>query len=283
MAMHPLTLGHGIGLRTNHFAQFMAARPAVDWVEAISENFMAPGGRPVAVLEKVRRDRPVVLHGVSLGIGSVWPLSERYLAELAALVRRVEPALVSDHLCWGTHRGQYVHDLLPLPYNEESLDHLTARVQQVQERLGRQILLENPSSYVGYKASTMTEVELLKELTRRTGCGILLDVNNVYVSARNFGFDPSAYLAGVPAEAVGYFHLAGHSDKGKYLLDAHDHSVPAPVWGLYREAVRRFGRVPSLVEWDEDIPPLEDVVAESRRAAEVEAEVLAPQAIGMAS
>ena len=196
-----LDLGHGIGLRTQHFARFLAERPPVDWVEAVTENFMAPGGRPVAVLEKVRAEVPVVLHGVSLAIGSVDPIPERYLAELAAIVERVEPALVSDHLCWGTHRGQYLHDLLPLPYTEESLAHVTSRVQQVQERLGRQLLLENPSSYVAFKDSTMTEWEFLAELTRRSGCGILLDVNNVYVSARNLGFDPLEYLRGHPGRA----------------------------------------------------------------------------------
>jgi uncharacterized protein (UPF0276 family) len=278
-----LDLGHGIGLRTTHFAQFMAERPPVDWVEAVSENFMAPGGRPIAVLEKVRAEVPVVLHGVSLAIGSVDPLPERYLAELAAIVERIEPALVSDHLCWGTHRGQYLHDLLPLPYTEESLAHVASRVQQVQERLGRQLLLENPSSYVAYRDSTMTEWEFLAELTRRSGCGILLDVNNVHVSARNFGFDPLAYLRGIPAERVGYLHLAGHSDKGKYLLDSHDHAVPPAVWALYRQALRRLGPVPSLVEWDDAIPPLAELVAESRRAAAIAAEELAPPARRLAS
>jgi uncharacterized protein (UPF0276 family) len=267
-------LGHGIGLRTRHFAQFLEAPPAVDWVEAVSENFMAPGGRPITVLEKVRRDLPVVLHGVSLAIGSVDPLSERYLDDLARLVSRIEPALVSDHLCWGTHRGQYVHDLLPLPYTQESLHHVAGRVEQVQERLGLKLLLENPSSYVAFKDSTMPEWEFLAELSHRAGCGILLDVNNVYVSAHNFGFDPRAYLDGIPPDRVGYFHLAGHSDQGAYLLDSHDHPVPEPVWELYRHAVRRFGRVPSLVEWDDAIPPLEQLVAESRRAAAIEAEEL---------
>jgi uncharacterized protein len=278
-----LDLGHGIGLRTRHFSQFMAERPPVDWVEAVTENFMAPGGRPISVLEKVRAEVPVVLHGVSLSIGSVDPIPERYLGELATIVRRVEPALVSDHLCWGTHRGQYLHDLLPLPYTEESLAHVAARVGQVQDRLGRQLLLENPSSYVGFKDSTMTEWEFLAELTRRSGCGILLDVNNVYVSAHNFGFDPLEYLAGMPAGRVGYVHLAGHSDKGKYLLDSHDHAVPAPVWDLYRVALRRLGRVPSLVEWDDAIPPLAELVAEGRRAAEIEAEELGPSAERLAS
>jgi uncharacterized protein (UPF0276 family) len=277
-----IDLGHGIGLRTRHFARFLAERPQVDWVEAVTENFMAPGGRPIAVLEKVRADMPVVLHGVSLAIGSVDPIPETYLGELARLVKRVQPAMVSDHLCWGTHRGQYVHDLLPLPYTEESLARVVTRVTQVQDRLGRQLLLENPSSYVAFRDSTMTEWDFLAELTRRSGCGILLDVNNVYVSSRNFGFDPGEYLRGIPVDRVGYFHLAGHTDKGKYLLDSHDHAIPAPVWELYRVAVRRFGRVASLVEWDDAIPPLEELVGESRKAAAIEADELGT-ALRMAS
>jgi uncharacterized protein len=268
-------VGHGIGLRTVHFPRFLAGRPPVDWVEAVSENFMAPGGRPLAVLEQVRRDLPVVLHGVSLAIGSIDPIPGRYLDDLARLVDRIEPALVSDHLCWGTHRGQYVHDLLPLPYTEEALVHVVGRVDQVQARLGRRILLENPSAYVDFLDSTMTEWEFLAELTRRTGCGVLLDVNNVFVSARNLGFDPRRYLAGLPVSAVGYMHLAGHTDRGGWLLDSHAAAVPAPVWALYREALRRFGQVPSLVEWDDAIPPLEALVAERDRAAAIAAEVAA--------
>jgi len=275
MALRRLDLGHGIGLRTRHFARFEAEPSPVDWVEAVSENFMAAGGRPIAVLEKVRRDSPVALHGVSLSIGSTDPLSAAYLADLARLVERIEPALVTDHLCWGSHRGRYVHDLLPLPYTEEALAHVAARVAAVQELLGRQILLENPSTYVGYRDSTLTEWEFLAELCRRADCGILLDVNNVYVSARNLGFDPLDYLDGIPPERVGQFHLAGHSDRGRYLFDSHHAPVPLPVWQLYREALRRFGRVPTLVEWDDCIPPLEDVVAQSRQAAAIEAEELA--------
>jgi hypothetical protein len=276
MAFQRLDLGHGIGLRTRHFARFEAEPSPVDWVEVVTENFMAEGGRPLAVLEKVRRDTPVVLHGVSLSIGSTDPLSEAYLHDLARLVARIEPAMVTDHLCWGTHRGRYLHDLLPLPYTEESLAHVADRVAAVQERLGRQILLENPSAYLSFRDSSMTEWEFLAELSRRADCGILLDVNNVHVSAHNLGFDPMAYLDGIPPDRVGQFHLAGHADKGRYLLDTHDEPVPPAVWDLYREALRRFGRVPALVEWDDRIPPLEDLVGQSRRAAAIEADELGP-------
>jgi uncharacterized protein len=276
MAFTRKLLGHGVGLRTKHFAEYLAAPPPVGWVEAISENFMAPGGRPVAVLEKVRRDVPVVLHGVSLSIGSTDPLSERHLGDLAALARRVEPAWISDHLCWGSHGGRYAHDLWPLPHTEEALRHVVARVARVQEALGRQILLENVSSYVAFRESEMPEWEFLAEVARRADCGILLDVNNVFVSARNHGFDPRTYLAGVPADRVGQLHLAGHSDKGRYLLDSHDQAVPAAVWDLYRETVLRLGSVSTLVEWDDHVPPLERLVEESRRAAVIEAEALAP-------
>jgi uncharacterized protein len=275
-------LGHGVGLRTVHFPDFLAGRPPVDWVEAVSENFMADGGRPLAVLEQVRRELPVVLHGVSLAIGSVDPIPARYLDDLARLVDRIEPALVSDHLCWGTHRGRYVHDLLPLPYTEEALAHVAGRVDQVQARLGRRLLLENPSAYLAFRHSTLSEWEFLAELTRRTGCGILLDVNNVFVSAHNLGFDPEAYLAGLPRDAVGYLHLAGHTDRGGWLLDSHAAAVPPAVWALYRETLRRLGPLPTLVEWDDAIPPLEALVAERDRAFEIAGEVAAEVAAEVA-
>jgi len=267
-------LGHGVGLRPRHFGRWFSERTPVDWVEATSENYLGLGGRPYAVLEKVRHDLPVVLHGVSLSIGATEPLDERYLASLRRLADRIEPALVTDHLCWGRHGGRYVHDLWPLPYTEEALAHVVARVARVQDLLGRRIALENVSSYVAYRASTLTEWEFLGALAERADCGILLDVNNVHVSARNHGFDPHAYLAGVPADRVVQIHLAGHEDKGAYLLDSHDAAVPEPVWDLYREAVARFGRVPTLVEWDDRIPELEVLVGESRKAAAIEAAVL---------
>ncbi len=267
-------LGHGVGLRPKHFGRLLGEPPPVDWMEATSENFMAPGGRPLAVLERVRREVPVVLHGVSLSIGSTDPLNERYLTELRSLADRIEPALVSDHLCWGSHGGRYAHDLWPLPYTEEALGHVVLRVQRVQERLGRQIALENVSSYVAYRDSTMTEWEFLAQVAERGDCGILLDVNNVFVSARNHRFDPADYLNGIPRDRVVQFHLAGHSDKGTYLFDSHDGQVAGAVWYLYRQAVQRFGRVPTLIEWDDRIPELEELVAQSRQAAAVEADVL---------
>jgi uncharacterized protein len=272
-------LGHGIGLRPRHFGQLLAERPPVDWMEVVSENYLAPGGRPVAVLEKVRRDVPVVLHGVSLSIGSTDPLDKPYLAALRALADHIQPAMISDHLCWGRLGGRYVHDLWPLPLTEEALAHVVERVGRVQEALGRQILLENVSSYVAFRECEMSEWEFLGEVARRADCGILLDVNNIYVSARNHGFSTSDYIAGVPPDRIAQFHLAGHSDKGAYLFDSHDSQVPEAVWELYRAAVARFGPVPALVEWDDKIPELEVLAGESRKAAAIEAQVLGRRAV----
>jgi uncharacterized protein (UPF0276 family) len=270
MPYQRLYLGHGVGLRPKHYGVFLESRPQVDWVEAISENFMRVGGRPIAVLEKVRRDVPVALHGVSLSIGSTDPLSREYLSDLAELVKRIDPAVVSDHLCWGSHGGRYAHDLLPLPFTEEALEHVVRRVERVQETLGRQILLENVSSYLTYCESTLTEWDFLAEIAHRADCGILLDINNIYVSSKNHGFDPMDYLLAMPVDRIGQYHLAGHSDHGEYLLDTHDHRVCGEVWSLYREAVRRFGLVSTLIEWDENVPELEVLVAESRQAKAVE-------------
>ncbi len=268
------SLGHGIGLRPKHFSQLLGERPRVAWLEAVSENYLAKGGRPVAVLEKVRRDVPVALHGVSLSIGAAGPLDEQYLSSLAALVARVEPVIVSDHLCWGSHGGRYGHDLWPLPYTEEAVLHVAGRIAQVQDRLQQQILIENVSSYVSYRESSMPEWEFVRRIAEKADCGILLDINNIYVSGKNHGFDPIDYLDGIPADRVGQFHLAGHMDKGTWLLDSHDAPVPDPVWSLYRAALRRYGRVPALVEWDDHIPPLEVLLAESGKAEQIERETL---------
>jgi uncharacterized protein len=271
----PRSLGHGIGLRTTHY-EYLLNNPThnIDWFEIISENFFEPGGRPWAVLDKVRREVPVVAHGVSLGIGSVDPISPSYLSQLISLVKRIEPVYVSDHLCWGGYQGKYAHDLLPLPYTEEALQHVTERVEQVQSQLGRSILLENVSSYVVFAESSLTEWEFLNEIARRTGCGILLDINNIFVSAKNHGFSATEYIEAIIPEKVMQFHLAGHTDHGSYLLDSHIGPVPSGVWELYRYAVQRFGEVSTLIEWDEDVPDFDTVVAESTRAKLIEAEVL---------
>jgi hypothetical protein len=266
-------LGHGIGLRPKHYPSILDGQRA-DWFEVISENFMIPGGRPLAVLERVRADTPVVLHGVSLSIGSTDALNLAYLDDLARLIARVEPAWVSDHLCWGSHGRRYAHDLLPLPYTEEAIDHVVGRVREVQDRLGRRILLENVSSYVAFRHSTMPEWAFISAIAEQADCGILLDVNNVFVSAVNHGFRAADYLAGVPADRIGQIHLAGHSDHGTHLLDTHDAPVRSEVWDLYRDAVRRFGALPTLVEWDDHVPPIEDVLAEAERARAAESQVL---------
>jgi hypothetical protein len=274
----PGSLGHGVGLRRDHFERVLSGPTRIDWFEVISENFMVDGGRPLDVLTRVRENYPVVLHGVSMSIGSTDPLDEEYLGRLRDLARRVEPAWVSDHLCWTSIGGHQAHDLLPLPYTSEALDNVIARVARVQERLGRPIALENVSSYVAYRSSEMTEWDFLAEVARRSGCGILLDVNNIYVSARNHRFDPRAYLAGIPPAAVWQFHLAGHSDKGSFLLDTHDHPVADGVWDLYRDAVRRFGPVSTLIEWDDKIPAFERLEEESERARALQTATIAAPA-----
>jgi uncharacterized protein len=263
-------LGHGVGLRTQHFPYVWDGTARVDWFEVISENFMLRGGRPLAVLEKARTLAPLVLHGVSLSLGSTDPLNEAYLSDLRALAERFQPAWISDHLCWGSVGGHYAHDLLPLPYTDEALAHVVERVQQVQDRLGRQILIENVSSYLTYTHSVMSEWEFLAQVAQRADCGILLDVNNVYVSATNHGFDAHEYLNGLPVDRICQMHLAGHSTYETYLLDTHDGPVIAPVWELYRFAVRRFGRVSTLIEWDDKIPEFHELCAEAERARTIE-------------
>ncbi|TAM44516.1 MAG: DUF692 domain-containing protein, partial [Gammaproteobacteria bacterium] len=236
-------LGFGLGLRTDHYEAILAGTPQVDWFEIISENYMVPGGKPLHFLDRVRERYPLVMHGVSLSIGSTEPLNRDYLRQLKQLADRVQPAWMSDHLCWTGVHGKNMHDLLPLPYTEEAVAHVAERVQQVQDFLGRRILLENVSSYVTYKQSAMTEWEFLNAVVEQADCLILLDVNNIYVSSFNHGFDPLDYLNAVPTERVQQFHLAGHRNLETHIIDTHDEPIVDPVWELYRAAVRRFGRV----------------------------------------
>jgi uncharacterized protein (UPF0276 family) len=259
-------LGYGVGLRRDHFGHVLDTTPAVDWFEIVSENFMVPGGRPRWVIERVRERYPVAMHGVSMSLGSTDPLDDEYLRELKALARRLEPAWISDHLCWTGVGGRNAHDLLPLPYTGEAVRHVTERVARVQDLLGRQILIENVSSYLSYRHSAMPEWEFLSAVAVGADCGILLDVNNVYVSAFNHGFDARAYLDAVPGDRVAELHLAGFSDRGAFLHDTHDHPVAAAVWDLFGHAVRRFGRVSTLVEWDDRLPTFQSLAQEAARA-----------------
>ncbi len=272
-------LGHGVGLRSPHFPLVIDGSARADWFEVISENYMIRGGRPLKILEKARELAPIALHGVSMNLGGSDPLREDYLGELDSLIRCFEPAWVSDHLCWVAIDGRFAHDLLPLPYTEETLMHVADRIRRVQDRLGRRILIENVSSYLTYAHSTMPEWTFLSAIAEQADCGILLDVNNVFVSAVNHGFDPVEYLRGVPIDRVGQFHLAGHSDAGTHLVDTHDHPVSPAVWKLYGEAVRRFGRVSTLIERDDNIPPFGELIAEADKARSIEAEVLDGNAV----
>jgi uncharacterized protein (UPF0276 family) len=271
-------LGFGLGLRTVHYEEILAGPCAVDWFELLSENYLVPGGKPLHYLDRIRADYPVVMHGVSLSIGSTDPMDWDYLRALKALADRVSPHWISDHLCWTGVSGKNTHDLLPVPYTEEAAVQIVSRVEAVQEFLGRRILLENVSSYVGYKESELTEWEFLAEIARRADCLILLDVNNIYVSAYNHGFDAEQYLAGVPAERVQQIHVAGHSNCGYYIIDTHDADVIDPVWALYAEAIQRLGPVSTMIERDDHIPPLADLVAELDQARRVTATALRAEA-----
>ena len=265
-----LALSAGIGLRSEHCSEFLASDPDVGFIEVHAENYFGRGGLPLHVLRRARRDHALSLHGVGLSIGSTDALDANHLQRLAELVDELQPAFVSEHLCWTSHRGVHLNDLLPLPLTEEALDHVAARVDAVQARLRRPILIENVSSYFEYADSAMPEWEFLAEVARRSGCGLLLDVNNVYVSAHNHGFDAATYLRRIPRDAVHELHLAGHVRKavagGEILIDTHSRPVGEAVWALYELALQRFGAVPTLVEWDSDLPPLATLLAEAARA-----------------
>ncbi len=259
-------LGLGIGLRTVHFGHILANWPEVDWFEIISENFMGVGGRPAYVLEKIAERYPIVMHGVSLSIGSSDPLRRDYLKKLKSLADRTGARWVSDHFCWTGIAHRNTHDLLPIPYTEESLRHVVKRVKQVQETIERPLVLENPSSYVEFAGSTMTEWEFVSRVAQEADCGLLLDVNNVYVSSFNHGFDAEEYVRSVPHERVVQYHLAGHTNFGTHILDTHSDHVVDPVWALYRLAHRAGGRASTLLEWDEKIPAFDVVHAEVKKA-----------------
>jgi uncharacterized protein len=275
MALLRPALGFGLGLRVDHYEAILADNPRVDWFEALTENYLVPGGKPLDYLMRIRDRYPMVMHGVSLSIGSTQPLDREYLAQLKALATRLEPDWVSDHLCWTGIAGRNMHDLLPLPYTEEALTNVVERVRTVQDILDRRILLENVSSYVTYRDSEVTEWDFLREIAERADCLILLDVNNIYVSSVNHEFDPLDYLNAIPVERVQQIHLAGHENHGDYLIDTHDHPVPDPVWELYSAAVRRFGCVSTMIERDDNIPALEELCSELNTAREFAKRALA--------
>ena len=273
-------LGYGLGLRKEHYETVLAERPKVDWFEIITENYMVEGGKPLDYLSRIREHYPMVMHGVSMSIGSIEPLDFGYLKRLKALIQRVEPAWFSDHLCWTGVHGVNLHDLMPLPYTEEAVQHVADRVSQVQDHMGRQMLLENVSSYVSYGDSQMSEWEFLRAVSERADCLILLDINNIYVSAFNHNFDPYTYLTAMPRERVYQFHLAGHTQENNLIIDTHDHPITDPVFELYAAAVQHFGRVSTMIERDDNIPPLPDLLNELeqvRRIAEEYFKKTAPE------
>ena len=269
-------LGIGLGLRPDHYSDVLNGPVQVSWFEALTENYLglewSGTGRPLQMLEKVRERFPIVLHGVSLSIGSTDPLNLNYLKRVRSLIDHIQPEWVSDHLCWTGVDGAALHDLLPLPYTEETLAHLIPRVQKAQELLGREFLLENVSSYLDYKESEMSEAEFIRELVQRTGCKLLLDVNNIYVSSINHGFDPVSFVKTIPADAVAQIHLAGHSNQGHCLIDTHDHPVADPVWELFRKTVQLIGPRSTMIEWDAKIPEYAVLEAEAMKAKEIQVE-----------
>ncbi|MEM6665052.1 MAG: DUF692 domain-containing protein [Pseudomonadota bacterium] len=269
----------GVGLKPQHYHDILDSRPNIGWFEIHAENFMGDGGAPHHFLTRIREHYPLSLHGVGLSIGAARPLDTEHLARLKAVETRYQPGLFSEHLAWSTHDDTYFTDLLPVPYTEETLTRVADHIDQVQNAMGRRMLLENPSTYVTFETSTMTELQFLRSLTARTGCGLLLDVNNVFVSATNQGYQAEDYIDGFPLQAVGEIHLAGHAvdtdDEGAALLiDSHDRHVADPVWALYRRVVAKTGPVPTLIEWDSNVPDWETLLAEARAAERLMAEIV---------
>lgn len=272
-------MGFGLGLRSEHYAHVIEHKPDVDWFEIISENYMVPGGKPLAHLDRIRQDYPMVMHGVSMSIGTTDPLNYDYLNRLKELITRVEPGWISDHLCWTSVNHTNSHDLLPLPYNEATIQHLVERIDAIQNHLGQPMLIENLSSYVTYQQSEMTEWEFINAICERSGCYLLLDINNIFVSANNHHFDPRTYIDAITPDRVMQFHLAGHSYQGNLIIDTHDHEVCDPVWDLYAYALKHFGAVSTMIERDDDIPPFSQLRAELARAEEIAHHILSPDAL----
>jgi len=262
-------LGYGLGLRTEHYEEIFSSEPPIDWFEIISENFMVKGGRQLYHLDRIKEKYPLVMHGVSLSIGSTDPLNMDYLKDLKELEKRVEPKWISDHLCWTTFGGHNTHDLMPLPYNQETLKHVVERVKIVQDYLRRQILLENASSYVTYKASDMQEWEFIKAIAEEADCLMLLDVNNIYVSGFNHDFDPKTYIDHIPSERVWQIHLADHENNGDFIVDTHDHPVIDEVWALYDYTLSKMDNLTTMIERDDHIPPLPELIKEIDRARKI--------------
>jgi len=266
--------GVGVGLRSCHYHYILEQRPPVAWFEALSDNYMVNGGVALRYLDAVREYYPMVLHGVGLSIGSTDPLNQDYLQKLKVLIDRVNPVWVSDHLCWIAVKGHYFHDLLPLPYTEEAIQHVADRIAKIQDYLDTQILIENVSSYFEYKKNDMTEWEFINAIAEKADCFILLDINNIYVSATNHDFDPHVYVNSIAPERVKQFHMAGFADKKRYLFDNHGDIIHQPVWDLYQVALKRFGPVPTLIEWDENIPKFPVLQAEADKAQALMNEII---------
>lgn len=282
----PKNLGFGLGLRPQHYREILETSPAVDWFEVISENYLIPGGQPLRMLDAICERYPAVMHGVSLSIASTGPLDMDYLQGLKALAQRINPRWISDHLCWTGVHGVNLHDLLPVPYTEEALDHVVGRIQRVQDFLGRRIAIENVSSYITFQSSEMEEWDFVAEMARRADCWLVLDVNNVFVSGSNHDFSTHAFINAIPPERVVQFHLAGHSEGNDCLIDTHDEPVCEEVWGLFERALHRFGPISTMIERDDNIPPLAELVAELQRARHISEKVFGKafgQAIGGAA
>ena len=267
-------LGYGLGLRKEHYEAVLTDKPAVDWFEIISENYMVDGGKPLDYLARIREHYPMVMHGVSMSIGSTDPLDFDYLKKLKMLIERVEPAWFSDHLCWTGVDGVNLHDLMPLPYTEEAIHHVADRISRVQDYLGRQMLLENVSSYVSYSESQMSEWDFLRAVSERADCLILLDINNIFVSANNHDFDAEYYLDAMPGERIYQIHLAGHTWQNDLIVDTHDQDVSDPVFELYAKAIQRFGHVSTMIERDDNIPDIEHLIGELEHARRIADSVL---------